>query len=86
MSLSSFSTTWHPIAAVPASMSDPHFTLDGLVSPATEVTVTGEARLYVHMATIGPEGDAPEARHTPDEARRLATALWAAADAVEAGL
>lgn len=74
---------WHPVAAVPASLSDPHIVMDGVVTPQTVVTLAGGDQLHVHMATIGPDGDVPDARHTASEARELAAALCAAADLLD---
>jgi hypothetical protein len=77
-------TTWEAIASVPASHSDGQLTADGVTVPQVEVTIAGAAKLHVHLATIGPEGDVPEARLSAREARALAAAFEAAADAVEA--
>lgn len=74
---------WVPVAAVTASLSDPHIVMDGVVTPQTVVTVAGGTQLHVHLATLGPEGDEPEARMTADEARQLAAALCAAADLLD---
>lgn len=83
-SVGDMTTTWQPIAA--ASTSAPQLTPDGATHPQVEVTVTRGSHLHVHLATLGPAGDVPEARLTAAEARNLGAALVAAATGVEATL
>lgn len=64
--------TWTTIATVTATHNDPQLTPADATLPQTEVTLTAG---HVHLATIGPDGAAPEARHTAAEAREMATAL-----------
>jgi len=80
-------TTWQPVAAIPATENTPHLCAYGVVHPQVEVALAGEAGETPHiaMATVGPEGDEPDARLTAADARALAAALLAAAEAVEAG-
>lgn len=74
---------WQTIAVVPATESDAHLSEYGVAFPQVEVTVSDQGeRTHVHIATLGPEGDVPEARMTAAEARQLAAALIAAAEAI----
>ena len=71
---------WTEVATIPATQADQQIGHDGVTTPHTAVVVT-DGHVYVH--TIGPEGDA-DTRHTAAEAREVAWALMAAADALEA--
>lgn len=71
---------WTEVATIPATHADQQIGAAGVTTPHTEVVVT-EGHVYVN--TLGPEGDA-DTRHTAGEAREVARALMAAADALEA--